>query len=140
MPNEFHPQMPEPPVSQTAGNSSWVEHLLDLANSRIALFQLEAKQAASRSICRVVMIAAAAFAACVAWLLLMSGIVGILHTYAGFPWYWSCLALGGVHLLVIAALLRSARTPGPAAFQQTRSEFQKDREWLQSLQHPKSKP
>ncbi len=119
---------------------SWADSISDLLGSRIALFQLEAKQAAARSAGRLAMIASAAFCAVVTWLLLMAGIAGIVDTFTGLAWYWTCLVLAGIHLLAIAALLRAARAPGPPTFEHTRSEFQKDCEWLKNLQHRKSKP
>jgi uncharacterized membrane protein YqjE len=143
MPHEIHaesPPRPSQPEPQAGEASSWADSIFDLIGSRIALFQLEAKLAAARNAGRLVMLASAAFACVVTWLLLMAGIAGIMNAFTGLAWYWTCLILAGIHLLAVAALLRAARAPGPPAFEHTRSEFQKDREWLQNLQHRKSKP
>lgn len=125
-----HPPDARPP--------SWVESLADLVGTRIALIQAEAKQAAANRAGRIAKIVASVFLVICAWLLLMAAVAGLLHAHAGFAWYWGCLSLGGIHLLAIAMLLRSARSPGQPAFQHTRSEFQKDREWLQNLKNSKS--
>lgn len=116
-----------------------MENASDLVNSRIALFKLEAKQAAARNVGRVLLLAGAGSAAVVTWFLLIAGIIGVVHAFTGLAWYWTCLIIAGIHLLAVAAMLRSARAPGPSTFEHTRSEFQKDREWLQNIQHRKSK-
>ena len=126
--------------SRSSGAASWANSLFDLVNSRIAIFQIEAKQAAARKAGRLMMLAGAAFAAVFAWLLLMAAISGVVHAFTSFAWYWTCLVIAGIHLLVMAALLRAARAQGPPSFEHTRSEFNKDREWLQNLHHRKSKP
>jgi len=142
MPQDIHAEpspRPSPPEPQSGDVGSWADSIFDLIGSRIALFQLEAKQAATRNAGRLVMLASAAFACVVTWLLLMAGIAGMVNAFTGLAWYWTCLILAAIHLLAVAALLRAARAPGPPAFEHTRSEFQKDREWLQKLQHRKSK-
>lgn len=118
---------------------SWLGSLSDLVQSRIGLIELEAKQLLADGLVRILMLVAAVFMLVVTWFLLMAAIAGLVHAYAGFAWYWTCLAMGGAHLLAILAMVRRARASRPAAFQHTRSEFQKDREWLQNLQHRKSK-
>jgi len=117
-----------------------MDSALDLVTSRIALFQLEAKQAAARNAGRAVMMVGASLATLVMWILLIAAITGMVHAFMNFAWYWTCLIIAGIHLLVAVILIRFACAPGPPTFKHTRSEFQKDREWLQNLQHRKSKP
>jgi len=143
MPHDIHTEgSPRQPQSepQPTGAASWIENAAELASNRIALFQLEAKQVAARNAGRLLMVTGAALAAIVAWLLLIVGITGVVHTFTYLAWYWTCLIIAGIHLLAVVALLHWARSPGPPSFQHTRSEFQKDREWLQNLQHRKFKP
>lgn len=118
---------------------AWAANLIDLLQSRAALIRLEASQIIGDGVCRIVLIAICAFFGVVTWLLLMAASVGLLHTFAGLAWYWACLALGGIHLIAMIAMVRRIRAPRPPAFTHTRSEFLKDKEWLQHLQHPKSK-
>jgi uncharacterized membrane protein YqjE len=122
----------------SAPPASWADSIVQLVGTRIALIQAEARQAAANNAGRFAMLIAALLLTAFAWILLMAAAVGLLQAFAGFPWYWGCLTLAAVHLLAILALLRRAREPGPPAFQHTLAEFQKDREWLQNLQHPKS--
>lgn len=143
MPHEIHAEghaRPNQNDPQPTDAASWVDGFFDLVSSRIALIQVEAQQVASRNIGRAVMLAGAASAVVVAWFLLMAGIVGVFHAFTGFAWYWTCLIIAGIHLLAVVALIRGARASGPPTFEHTRSEFKKDREWLQNLQHRKSKP
>ncbi|MFU8892914.1 MAG: phage holin family protein [Luteolibacter sp.] len=142
MPQEIHAQDPQRPsgsAHDSAAVPSWADHVFDLIASRIALFQLEAKQAASRNAGRAIMMAVAAFFVVITWLLLLAATAGIVHVLAGFAWYWTCLIFAAIHLLTAAALLRAARAPGTPAFEYTVAEFHKDRAWLRDLQHPKSK-
>lgn len=118
---------------------SWVGNLFELLQSRIALVQLEAKHAAADGFTRILMLAAAAFMLVVSWFLLLAAVAGVMHAYAGFAWYWTCLALAGMHLLAILLAIRRARAPRAPSFHHTRSEIQKDIEWLHNLQHRKSK-
>lgn len=132
--SESTPTSPDPQTPPP----SWSASIASFIQTRIELIQAEAQAAVADRASRVVMAIAAAFLAIFCWLLINAAIAGILHTHANFPWYWGCLALAGIHLLAILALARAVRAPVPPAFQHTRSEFNKDREWLQSLQKPKS--
>lgn len=118
---------------------SWVGSLFELFQSRIALAQLEAKHAAADGLTRIMMLVVAAFLLVVAWFLLLAAVAGVMHAYAGFAWYWTCLALAGIHLLAILLAVRRVRAAREFPFQYTRSEIQKDLEWLHNLQHRKSK-
>jgi len=143
MATDLHPH-DDPESPQSTGDapqsSSWANGVIDLLCARLALIGLEARQAAALGAGRAAMILAAALLGGAAWLLAITSLAGILHAFAGFPWYWACLAIAAVHLLAASILLHIARKPGPPAFRHTKSEFQKDREWLQNLKTPKSKP
>ncbi len=117
----------------------WMESLCDLVIGRVELMRIEARQALADGVIRLAMAVAAIFLSVVVWLLLLAAVAGLAHAHAGLAWYWSCLVLAGLHLLAILAMIRRTRAPRPPAFQHTRSEFQKDREWLHNLQHRKSK-
>ncbi len=71
------------------------------------------------------------------WTLLLAGLIGVLSQSAGWPWYWLAIAFSALHLLaglICGRLLTSAAQP---TFSITRSEFQKDREWLENFQKPR---
>lgn len=142
MPSNFHPE--GEPSNHDHGDRpdsvpSWVGSLSNLIHSRIELMQLEARQVITDGMVRGIMLIASALMVVVTWFLLMAAVVGLVQAFTGFAWYWTCLAMGGIHLLAILAMIRRARAPRPPAFQHTRSEFQQDREWLKNLQHRKSK-
>lgn len=142
MPNDFHFEGTTKAPSSIPGSGPkvpWLESCLELAVSRIAIFQHEAKEAAAKNVGRIIMLVAAILAIAVTWLLLVTAGIGIISAYTPMAWYWTSLCVAGIHLLAAIALLRSAKTPSAPSFKHTRAEFKKDREWFQSLQQPKSK-
>jgi uncharacterized membrane protein YqjE len=79
----------------------------------------------------------AALAGVFAWALIVAGGIGALAVATAWPWYWIALGVALLHALVAGLgvlLFKSAKTP---TFPITRNEFQKDREWLQTLTTPK---
>jgi len=116
--------------------TNWRTALADLLGARAALIQLELKQAASSGLKRGILFAAAALLVLLAWIILVAGAIGAISVSAGWPWYWVTLSAGGIHLLIALILILIAKKPGPATFEVTRSEFQKDREWLANFQSP----
>lgn len=143
MPHDFQSEAAaKPPADsgETGPKAPWIEACVDLVSARLALFQCEAKQAAARSIAKIVLLIAGLLALAVTWLLLMAALIGIIASHTPLAWYWTSLCIAGIHLAAALALLRAAKVPGASSFEQTRAEFTKDREWFQSLQHPKSRP
>ncbi len=128
-----HPTAPDGPPP------SWVDSFVDLVISRIELIGAEARAAVAAGAGRIIRIVVAVLFVAITWLLLMAGIAGLGQALAGIPWYWGCLILAMLHTVTAIILVNQARKPGPPAFQHTRAEFQKDREWIKNLQHPKSK-
>lgn len=107
-----------------------------LVAARVALFQLESKVAVRGATRRAGIIAAACGCAFAAWMLLLAGGVSIISQSTGWPWNWVAVGLAAVHLLVgviLAQVARSAETPN---FPATRTEFQKDREWIENFNKP----
>jgi uncharacterized membrane protein YqjE len=123
-------ELPSPPAN-------WRTALADLVGARVALIQLEAKQAAKSGVKRVIFFAAAAILLLLAWIIIVAGVVGAISDKNDFPWYWVALVAGGIHLLLAVILVVIAKRPGEAAFQTLSAEFKKDREWLQHFQTPK---
>jgi len=71
--------------------------------------------------------------------LLLAGSIGALSQLAGWSWFWSALAIGAIHIIIAASLLRKSSGAGTPLFPVTRAEFQRDREWIENLQkNPKS--
>lgn len=120
-----------------AAPENWSEALVSLVASRIALIQIESQGATRQWGKCLVSGMIAALAGVFAWALIVAGGIGALAVVTAWPWYWIALGVALLHALVAGLgvlLFKSAKTP---TFPITRNEFQKDREWLQSLTTPK---
>jgi uncharacterized membrane protein YqjE len=119
---------PDPSASVS---ENWSAALGTLVSSRIAIISAEARIAAESSIKKVALAVVAAITGLLFWIILMAGLIGffpsVIHSLA---WYHVALIIAGMHLLVavIAALLLKKKSP--PTFSLTRSEFEKDRQWL----------
>jgi hypothetical protein len=67
--------------------ANWRTALADLLGSRAALIQYELKQAAATNVRKVILFAAAAFFLLVFWLVLVTGLVGLISAQGGYLWY-----------------------------------------------------
>ncbi|MCX6846152.1 MAG: phage holin family protein [Verrucomicrobia bacterium] len=138
--------MPDPSSQPTPegrdtshGPSTWIEALLAIANSRAELIRLEAKDAARKGSNKAARVIAAILCVTFGWSLLLAGGIGALSKLAGWPWFWTALAIGAIHIIVAAILLRKSSGANTPLFPVTRAEFQRDREWIENLQkNPKS--
>lgn len=129
--------MSERPESPPKG---WQQAIAEFASARIDLVRLEAREAGRETGLRVALVAMAGLAAVAFWLLLMAGLVGWLDSIVpAWHWFHFALLLAALHLILVVvavtALRRRASTP---PFPLTRQEIAKDREWLETLKHPKS--
>lgn len=107
---------------------------MSLIASRIALIQLESKDAGKETAKRASLIGAAIGCLFFAWTLLLAGGVAAIAQAANFPWYWIAMGFALLHLVVAFILFRLAQPSGKPAFPITRAEFQKDREWIENFQ------
>jgi hypothetical protein len=127
----------ESPVSDSpeadAPRANWRVALMDLVAARLALIQLESKDATQEASRRAALIAAACAAAFFAWSLLLVGGVSLLAQATGWPWNLVAIGLAMLHLVVGIILAQSAKPSGAASFPITRAEFQKDREWIENF-------
>ena len=128
---------PDDPPPQSGGD--WKAALAEFAEARLELVRLEARDAGRQTARRLALAVAGGIAGSSAWALLMAGLVGWTSAMTGWPWWVPALILGILHLFPAVVALVLLRRPGPPAFPITRSELQKDREWLHSLQKPNSK-
>jgi uncharacterized membrane protein YqjE len=120
------------------GPSTWIEALLAIISTRAELIRLEAKDAARKGSNKVARVIAAVLCITFGWSLLLAGSIGALSHLAGWPWFWTALAIGAMHIVGAVILLRKSSGHAPL-FPVTRAEFQRDREWIENLQkHPKS--
>ena len=124
--------LPESPEAD-APRANWRVALMDLVAARLALIQLESKDATQQASRRAALIAAACAAAFFAWALLLVGGVSLLAQATGWPWNLVTIGLAMLHLVVGIILFQSAKPSGAASFPVTRAEFQKDREWIENF-------
>lgn len=113
--------------------------MLAIVSSRAELIRIEAKDAARKGSNKAARVITAILCITFGWSLLLAGTIGALSQLAGWPWFWTALATGTIHMILAIILLRkSSGTPTPL-FPVTRAEFQRDREWIEKLQkNPKS--
>ena len=138
MPDPNSQPMPEGRES-SQGPSSWIEALLAIISSRAELIRLEAKDAARKSSNKIARVIASVLCITFGWSLLLAGSIGALSALAGWPWFWTALAIGAIHIIIAVMLLHKPSGAVTPLFPVTRAEFQKDREWIENLQkNPKS--
>ncbi len=123
------PTVPETPADEPVG---WLDSIAMLVASRIALIQLEARASARQAALRVAQIAAAALCLLFTWILLIAGAIGALAAATQWPWHWLAIAAAVMHLIAALALF-VRRKPNEPSFPLTRAEFEKDRQWLDTL-------
>lgn len=116
--------------------SNWKEALSCLVSSKIAIFQIEAKEAAGRALVKIGLLVFAVFFLIGAWILLNAGLVGVLSDSSGWSWYDVTFGLAGAHLLVGGLLFLIVRAKSNEPFPITRAELEKDRKWLDQIKKP----
>lgn len=127
------------PFHQGKNPQNWREALMTLIASRISLIRLEARETARQSARRVVCVIAAVICLFFTWALLIAGSIGAIAVISGWPWHWLAIGAAGLHFLAAMILAGAPSKPAAPAFPLTRAEFQKDREWIETLQKkPKS--
>jgi uncharacterized membrane protein YqjE len=114
--------------------SNWREALLGLIASRVALIQLESKEAAGDGMRRAIRIVAIVICAFFTWALVLAGGIAAIANATTWPWYWIAMIAAAVHLVVAIILARTVKSPDHPPFPVTRAEFQKDREWIENFQ------
>jgi uncharacterized membrane protein YqjE len=114
--------------------SNWREALLTLISSRVALIELEFKEAAADKAKRGIRMVAAVICVFFTWALLLAGGIAAVSNSTGWPWYWIAMAAAAAHLLLAVVFAMAAKSPDHPPFPVTRAEFQKDREWIENFQ------
>ena len=128
-------QFPSPAPAATAADqhAGWVEAVACLISSRIALIQLEARLSARRAAMRAAKIVAAALCVLFTWILLVAGGIGAVAAATQWPWHWLAIAAALLHLVAALACIHRGKPQEGAPFPLTRAEFEKDRQWLETL-------
>jgi len=126
----------DPAASPAPAN--WREALMGLIASRVALIELEAKEAAGGGARRAGLYGGVGVCLFSAWVLLLTGAIGLIADKVGWPWYGVTLGAAVLHVIIAIILLRLAKPSGAPAFPVTRAEFKKDREWIENFQKTKN--
>ena len=131
-----------PPTSDDSSipaDHSWQSALAEFVSTRVELIRLESQEAAKAAKKRTSLTITLAIIAAVAWLSFIAGIIGLAdHYYTSITWWMAALAAAALHAIIAGILISKLKKPAPPLFTVTRSEFQKDRLWMQHLKTPKS--
>lgn len=117
--------------------ANWREALMALIAARVALIELESKEAALAAGRRTALIGAACACVFFMWALAITAAVSLISRAVGWPWDWVAAGLAALHLIVGILLAQSAKSAGNPAFPFTRAEFKKDREWIENFNKAK---
>ena len=110
---------------------------MSLIATRLNLIELEAKDAANEAAKRGSALAAAVGCSFFAWALLLAGGISMIAKSANLPWDQVAIGVAALHLLGGIILARRAKPSAATAFPATRTEFKKDREWIENFQKTK---
>lgn len=105
--------------------------------ARHRLFLIETREASGFLSKRIALAVVALVFLVFGYVLFLAGAVIVVDRLTGVPWYFVCLLLAPVHLLLGYVFLSFARRP-PAEplFRESVNELAKDREWLSNSKKP----
>lgn len=118
-----------------AARGNWVEAILSLIESRSAIISLEAKDALGNTLAKLVPLVVCVFCIFATWALVVVATIGGLASATPWKWYQIAFAMAALHLIIALIALIIAKKKKAASFPVTRSEFEKDREWLINLKN-----
>jgi len=114
---------------------NWSDAIVALIESRAAIVSLEAKDALGSALAKLIPLALCLFCVFAAWALTVAATIGCLTAATDWEWHQITFSMAGLHILIAVVALLFARAKKPAPFPVTRSEFEKDREWLIHLKN-----
>ncbi|MFM2197828.1 MAG: hypothetical protein RLZZ505_1260 [Verrucomicrobiota bacterium] len=131
---------PQANANRVAGGTgtargNWVEAIFGLIESRSAIISLEAKDALENGLAKLVPLVICLFCVFAAWALIVVAAIGCLASVTLWKWYQITFAVAALHFMIALIALLAAKKKIPATFPVTRSEFEKDREWLIQLKN-----
>lgn len=121
--------------TDNAARGCWLEAILGLIESRAGIISLEAKEALAMGIARLVPLLVFLFSAFATWALIVVATIGCLAGATAWKWHQVAFAMAALHVIIAVFAFLIAKKRKPAPFPVTRSEFEKDREWLIQLKH-----
>jgi uncharacterized membrane protein YqjE len=131
--NSRIPESPVMPDRTHKGN--WMEAICGLVESRVSIISIESKDALNSALAKFIPLAVCLFCVLAAWFLAVATAIGCLAATTEWKWYQITFAIAGLHLVIALVALLIAKKSKPAPFPVTRSEFEKDREWLIQLKN-----
>lgn len=135
MPPNHSPINENRAAGNRSGGANWLEAILGLVESRAAIISIEAKDAINSALAKSIPLAVCLFCLFAAWALTVAAAIGCLAAATGWRWHQITFAMAGLHVIIALLALRIAKKGKPAPFPVTRSEFEKDREWLIQLKN-----
>ncbi len=141
----MHPEydstdQPDQGRSNNSLPSNWMEAVAALIQTRLTLILIEFRELAQERVRSLVSLVIAAILLFYTWGLILAGGVAAIAALTQWPWYWIALITAGIHLLIAIILVKLPKAEQKEPFSITRSEFKKDREWIETLKKtPKSK-
>jgi uncharacterized membrane protein YqjE len=123
------PPHPAPP--------DWKNAISGLVSSRLAIFQVESQEVGKTAVKKVIALVVAAVCLLFAWGLILAGGIAAIATSLVIDWYWIAFIAAVLHLIVAVILVTNAKSSAGEFFPVTRSEFKKDREWIENFQNRK---
>jgi uncharacterized membrane protein YqjE len=114
---------------------NWVEAIFGLIESRSAIISLEAKDALGNTLAKLVPFVVCVFCVFATWALVVVATIGGLASATLWKWHQITFAMAALHLIIALIARFIAKKQKPAPFPVTRSEFEKDREWLIHLKN-----
>lgn len=118
--------------------SNWREALMALIETRISLIQLESRTAGKAAGKRAALFGAAGACAFFCWALLLAGGISLISRWTQWPWDLIAITTAVLHLIIGLVLVKLPPPTNGAAFELTRAEFQKDREWIENFNKNKN--
>ena len=134
-PSDDPPIIASPAAGDRSAGGNWVEAIFGLAESRAAIMSLEAKDALNSGVAKFIPLAVCLFCVFTAWALTVAAAIGNLAACTALKWFQVAFAMAGLHLVIAAVAWLIAKRRRPTPFPVTRSEFEKDREWLIQLKN-----
>ena len=133
---------PSPARGESLGNGShakpsrmhWRQAIMTLIASRFAIIELESKELTKETIRRISMVLFTCFFALFAWALFLVSGISLVSDFTRLPWNEIALGAAIIHLLGALIFSRLAKPTQPTSFPVTRSEFKKDREWIENFE------
>lgn len=119
--------------ASNAAQVGWLEAIFGLIESRAAIISLEAKDAVGNGLAKLVPLLVCLFCVFAAWALTVAAAIGCLANATDWKWYEITCAMAALHIIMAVVALLIVKKRKPAPFPVTRSEFEKDREWLIQL-------